>query len=516
MRALCATVLPGLLSVVLASCGGGEDPGGPGSSPDTRTIGGSIAGLDGTLILQVNGANDLTLTRSGTFTFGAALASGTIYSVTVLTQPAGQTCNVTGGSGAANTNVTAVIVTCAYDVASGLPLLRINTTSGAAITSRDVYVTGEFELLDALAVSQASGALEIRGRGNSTWNYPKKPYRMKLGSSTALLGMPANKHWVLLANYLDKTLVRNDVAFEFSRRVGMAWTPRSVQVVVELNGEYLGIYMLAEHVRIGGERVNIPELKKTDTAADLITGGYLIEVDYRQGEDYCRHTLRGVWLCFGNPETLLEPDWAQHKAYIDGYIDAVESALYGPQFADPVMGYAAYLDVDSAVNFYLVQELLKNPDSNFFASVFLYKPRGGKLTFGPVWDFDLAINNAQWNFSGGWDPTGWHTRNQDNRVADTNTNWYVRLFEDPAFVQKVRARWAQLRASGAIDGLLPYIDRRAAWLSQVQAQNFQRWTILNTVLPPQLSPVTGPYSVHVDSMRSWLQQRITWMDAQLR
>jgi hypothetical protein len=512
-------VLSGAVLAVLVGCGGGDDAGSPPPAPQNSAIGGLVSGLAGTLVLRNNGGDDLTLAANGPFTFATTLAVGGSYAVTVRTQPDGQTCSVSGGSGTATANVTGIAVNCAWQVAATLPVLRLTTTNGVAITSKETYVAGAYELLDAAGARQAGGTLEIRGRGNSTWNYPKKPYRLKFTDSAPLLGMPASKHWVLLANYLDKTLVRNEVAFEMSRRAGMAWTPRDAQVVVELNGEYLGIYMLTEHIRIAADRVDIPELKKADVAPDVITGGYLMEVDYWKGEDYCRHTNRGVWLCFGNPETLLTPDWAAQKAYIDGYIDSVEDALYGPQFADPVSGYAAWIDVDSAVNFYLVHELFKNPDSNFFSSVFMYKKRGGKLFFGPVWDFDLATGNAQWarlGFFDGSDPTGWHTRKQDIRVADTPINWYVRLFQDPAFEQKVRARWAALRAAGAVDGMFTYIDRRTAWVSQAQVQNFQRWDVLNTVLAPDLSPVRGPYEVHVQEMKSWMQRRVTWMNDQLR
>jgi hypothetical protein len=518
-------IVGAFLLAVLAGCGGSEgDVVTPVPFPapvpvQNPTIGGVVSGLSGTLVLRNNGADDLSLTANGPFTFVTALPRGSAYAVTVRTQPDGQTCTVGSGSGTAAANVTTVALACAWQVAAALPVLRITTANGVAITSRETYVTGAFELLDAAGVRQAGGTLEIRGRGNSTWNYPKKPYRLKLADSTALLDMPASKHWVLLANYLDKTLLRNEVALEMSRRVAMAWTPRDVQVAVELNGEYLGIYMLTEHVRIAADRVNIPELKKGDTGPDVISGGYLMEVDYWKGEDYCRTTSRGVVLCFGNPETLLTPEWAAHKAYIDGYIDSLEAALYGPQFADPITGYAAWIDVDSAVDFYLVHELFKNPDSNFFSSVFMYKKRGGKLYFGPVWDFDLAAGNAQWTrlgFFDGSDPAGWHTRKQDTRATDSPTNWYARLFQDPAFEQRVRARWNALRAAGAIDGLFPYIDRRAAWVSQAQVQNFQRWDILNTVLPPDLSPVRGPYDVHVQEMKVWLQRRVTWMNDQLR
>jgi hypothetical protein len=404
-------------------------------------------------------------------------------------------------------------------IAGGPPLLRITTQNGKPITSKKDYAAGTFELFDEALQRQAGGTLEIRGRGNSTWNYPKKSYRVKLSDSTELLGMQASKHWVLLANYLDKTLLRNEAAFEMSRRVGMPWTPSSVQVRLELNGRHAGIYQLTEHVRIAPDRVNIPELKKSDTDSTAVTGGYLMEVDYWRGEDYCRTTNRGARLCFASPETLREKDWAEQKAYIDGYIDATEAALYGPQFTDPVNGYAAYIDVGSAVDFYLIHEFFKNVDSNFFSSVFLYKNRGGKLSFGPVWDFDISAGNAQWarfGFYDGSDPTGWHTRKQDTRTADRGTNWYVRLFLDPAFDQKVRARWDQLRAAGVVDGLFDYIDKRAAWFSQVQALNFERWPVLDTVLTPDLSPVRGPYSVHVDAMKAWLRQRLAWMDKQLR
>ena len=509
-----------LVLTLLAGCGGGgESGGGTSAPPPNRSIGGVVSGLQGSLVLRNNGGDDLTLSTSGAFTFATTIANGAAYAVTVQAQPDGQSCTVTDGAGNAAANITTVSVRCAWLVAPALPTLRIATDNAAPIDSKDVYITGTYELLDAAGLRQAGGTLEIRGRGNSTWNYPKKPYRMKLTDSAALLGMPSSKHWVLLANYLDKTLVRNEAAFEFARRAGLAWTPRSAQVTLELNGEYVGLYQLTEHVRIAPDRVNIPELKKGDTAPDLITGGYLMEMDYRRGEVYCRLTNRGAVLCFGNPDTLLTADFAPHKAYIDGYIDALEAALYGPQFADPASGYAAYIDVDSAVNFYLVHELFKNPDSNFFSSVYLYKPRGGKVTFGPVWDFDLAAGNAQWaryGFFDGSDPTGWHTRKQDTRVADPPTNWFTRLFQDPAFEQKVKARWAALRAAGAVDGLFPYIDRRAAWLSQVQVRNFQRWNVLNTVLQPDLSPVLGPYDAHVSAMKSWLQQRAAWMDVQLR
>jgi len=256
--------------------------------------------------------------------------------------------------------------TPALPVATKLPVLRVTTNGNQPITSREVYLAGSYTLTDTTAEKLAEGPLDIRGRGHSTWDLmPKKPYRVRLTTSTALMGMPASRHWVLLANYSDKTLLRNDVAFEFSRVLGMEWTPRSRFVDLELNGSYQGIYQLVEHVRIAPDRVNIPEMKVADTSATNITGGYLIEVDERRGEDFCfNSTMTPMIFCLSNPETLNDPASAKQRAYITSYIARIDSVLFSPQFADPQTGYAAYIDVESAISLHperVFQERRRQP-----------------------------------------------------------------------------------------------------------------------------------------------------------
>jgi CotH kinase protein len=390
-----------------------------------------------------------------------------------------------------------------YPVADALPVMAITTDDGLPITSKEIYKTARYRVTDENGTLLAESSLEIRGRGNNTWEFDKKPYKLKLTNSTALLGMPANKHWVLLANYADRTLLRNEAAFHLGEQLGLAWTPRNVQVEVTLNGEYLGIYALTEQVRVGSQRVNIPELKATDTAAATITGGYLIEVDTRRGEIYCpQSALTLTVFCFNNPEDLTEPGRDVQRAYIGAYLDATEAAMFSGGFSDPVNGYAGYIDVDSAIDFYLVNELFKNIDANFNSSVFLFKPRGGKLFFGPLWDFDRAVGNAP--YLGVENPVGWHVR---------TASWYARLFDDPAFDARVKARWKQLREDGVIEELQDFIDRREAWLSKVQAKNFERWDILYT--PIGYNMPVGPWALQVSGMQDWLQQRVAWMDSQL-
>ncbi|CAN5439142.1 hypothetical protein BH09PSE6_BH09PSE6_01380 [soil metagenome] len=386
-----------------------------------------------------------------------------------------------------------------------LPSVSINTTGAAPIVSKEDYLTGVMTITDGrTAAVLSTGALEIRGRGNSTWAFPKKPYRIKYTNSTPQLGMPSSKHWVLLANYADKTLLRNDVVFELGRQLGhTGWVPRSQTVDVTINGSYEGVYQLVEQIRVDKNRVNITEMKVGDTTGSAVTGGYLIEVDERLGEDFCFIATRtGRPFCLNTPETLLEAGWSAQRQYIQEYINNTEAALYGAQFDDPTVGYAAWLDVDSAVDFYLLQELVRNADAMRY-STFLNKPRNGKLAFGPLWDFDLVIGNA--GFDGVWNPEGWSVRNQP---------WFARLYEDPAFRQKVKQRWDSFKADGKLAALYAYIDSRAFDLKLAQEKNFQRWPIFNIdVFNNPALP--GSYDGEIGYMKGWLAQRVAWFDANL-
>ncbi|RYG14716.1 MAG: hypothetical protein EON92_01105 [Burkholderiales bacterium] len=387
-----------------------------------------------------------------------------------------------------------------------LPVLEINTTGGVPVVSRDDYLTGSFALYAdgaarAASTALAGGGLDIRGRGNSTWTiFAKKPYRLRFNTSTAVLGMPASRHWVLLANHGDKSLLRNETAFEISRRAGMAWTPRSRFVEVFLNGNYLGNYELAEHIRTGSNRVNVASLGASDNAVPAVTGGYLLELDRPSSET--TFTTPGCRMPFvvDIPETLT----TQQRTYIEGYVNGTEAALMGAGFADPATGYAAWIDVPSFVDWYLINELTLNPDA-FIASTWFYKERNGKLAMGPVWDFDLSMGNAVTLFA----------QNPGNPATFSNLGqrcWVKRLLQDPAFVQKVKARWQVLRAS-QLATLPDFIDARAAALAQSQANNFARWRTLERNDWPSVVVPAG-HDGEVEYLRWWLQRRMEWLDTQ--
>lgn len=339
--------------------------------------------------------------------------------------------------------------------------------------------------------------------------------------------MPKSKNWVLLANYADKTLMRNDIAFMFSERIGMQYTTRSEHVEVWMNDEPQGVYQLVEHIRIDNDRVDIDELEVTDTDAESVTGGYLFEIDFRMHKDYCLGDAGG-WdpvcvdgvntsredvlcldskhgmnpFCLDEPETLLEPEWAIHRDYIETYFEDTEAALFGYDFADPDTGYAAYLDVESTINYYILNELFKNPDGAS-ASVYLTKKRNDKLFFGPIWDFDLALGNAGY---GDVDKTyGWHIR---------QAPWFARLFEDPAFEAKVKARWQELKEDGSFELIFLYAEARATWLQEAQQRNFDLWPIFDWETW-YTRVVMGSYDAEVAEMIRWQRERYNWMDEQL-
>jgi hypothetical protein len=376
---------------------------------------------------------------------------------------------------------------------TSLPQISITTDDGVGITSTDDYVNGSVKITNADMPYE--GRMRIKGRGNSTWTLPKKPYRIKLDSKASWLGMPASKDWVLLANYSDKSLMRNHVSYELGRRLGMPFTLPTQFVEVTLNGEFLGNYLLTEQVEVNKDRVDIKELDEDDVDATKITGGYLLEVDKRYDETYCFTTTQGVAFCLKSDAT------AEQQAYITQYIQQTEDVLYGDAFADPVTGYAAYLNVDTFIDWYIVTELARNNDGVFFSSVYMYKDRGKKLNMGPLWDFDIAMGNIDYN--GNENPEGWWIR---------DAAWINRLLQDPAFVQRLKDRWNTVRASVITPVTTTFIDETAGLLSATQQNNFLRWPILEVYVWPN-AVIPGSYEGEVDYLKNWLRQRMVWMDA---
>lgn len=381
-----------------------------------------------------------------------------------------------------------------------LPTITLDT-SGAPI-DHDNYVNAFMTITATDEAPAYSGTLKIKGRGNSTWSMPKKPYRLKLDVKSGLLGMHSDKNWALLANFADKTLLRNAVAQSTGMRLGMAWSPDSRYAKVVLNGSYVGVYQLIETIRVDHNRIDIAEIEPGDVAPPEVTGGYVFEIDSRLGCDVSLQfvTVRGVPICIDTPDedAIVTPQYD----YLTGYIQATEDAINAADFADPAHGYRAWLDPASFIDWFLVNELTANVDAAGFSSIWNYKDRNGLLQRGPLWDFDLGNGNADYCHCA--DPQGFWVR---------DGTWYNRLFTDPAFAAQVRARWDAVKAD-AFDTLPALIDAQAATLRGAVDANFVRWPILDTYTWPNVV-ITGSWEGELDYSKDWFRQRVDWLDANL-
>ncbi|SAK76696.1 CotH protein [Caballeronia fortuita] len=376
--------------------------------------------------------------------------------------------------------------------------MSIATDDGAPVVQKDKYLGVQIGTTDADGTESLASRATIKGHGNSTWSQEKKPYRLKLDSKASPFGLPKDKNWILLANFFDKTLLRNRAAFELGRRFGMAWTPRAVAFELALNGEYKGVYDLVESVRVDKNRVNIADSDETTAPSKT---GFIVEINGRMDEAVCWRTTHNLPICIDTPD----PASDAQAAYIRDYIQQAEDALFSDHATDPATGYEQYFDVASLIDWFLVNEIFKNQDARDFASIYLYKDANGKLKFGPLWDFDLGAGNV--NYSDAQYPEGFW-------VAEGP--WIARMKQiDPTFETRVRARWDELKAAH-IDTLTAYIEENAQALeaSGAAQRNFRRWPVLDKRLWPN-PVVTGSYRGEVDYLKTWLTRRIAWLDANL-
>ena len=260
---------------------------------------------------------------------------------------------------------------------TGIPILYLNTSG--PVVSKDDYITGSasFNANGQFDQDTVTRTLQIKGHGNSTWDMPKKPYKIKFDKKTSVLGMPAAKNWILLANYADKTLLRNSVAFSMGQQFSASSTPRYRFVDVVMNGVYQGNYNITEAVEINASRVNITALGPSDVSADVITGGYLLEIDQRKDETTTFQTTRGLDFGLKDPETRLHQD---QLAYISkATFNKRKTENICRRFCRPGEWLCKnILMLTSFINWYLVKELMKDNDGLDYSSIYYYKDRGGK------------------------------------------------------------------------------------------------------------------------------------------
>jgi hypothetical protein len=370
---------------------------------------------------------------------------------------------------------------------TGLPIVYINTEGKKAIDSKDDYVKGIIRVVsnNVNGIPDFESTMKIKGRGNSTWQMPKKPYKIKFDSKVSLLGEPADKEWVLLANYADKTQLRNEIAFFMGELSCLDYTPRTNFVEVVINGVYNGTYQLGEQLKIGKNRVNVGD------------DGYLLEIDARATADDITFIVDKI----PYPINIKDPDMevgSDAYNYVVDYLNQTAKALYADDFADPENGYQKYLDVNSFVDWYIINEITKNTDAVFFSSCYMNLSRDGKLKMGPLWDYDIAFGNVNYNTND--DPEGFY--------ICTNVSWYRRLFADAAFVKLVQERFEYFYSNKEV--IFNEINRNAEYLQYAAVENNNKWGVLYEYTWPN-NEILGSYQNEVQSMKNWFHKRMEWL-----
>lgn len=367
---------------------------------------------------------------------------------------------------------------------TGLPILLIDTPMAKEIPAKDKdWLAGTtLRVYDEAMELKYMGQMGIRGRGNNTWKYPKKPYALKLDEQAELLGMPSHKRWVLLANWVDRTMLRNHIAFEISRRTSLYYTPRGKFVEVILNGEHIGCYYLCEQIMIDKNRLDIYECNE-----EQVNRGYLLELDKYYDEKFKFHSpLRGLPYMFKTPDSVTEKQYA----FIYDYISKFENILYDDvSFLN--REYVNYIDIDSFVDWWIVVELTGIWEPNHPKSTYMHKDKDGRLAAGPVWDFD------------------YDTFTHKSGFRCQNAIYYDRLFQDAEFVSRVKERWLTLRDDLA--SIPDYIEAEAAKLQKSDEFNHYKWPI--TIIVNNDEHMT--YSEAVENMKKAYQNKYNFLNNEI-
>jgi hypothetical protein len=374
------------------------------------------------------------------------------------------------------------------------------------------------------------GQIAIEKRGSSSNSFPMKSYGLEtrgpdsVNYNVSLFDWPSDNDWILYAPYTDKSLIRNVLTYDLGRQMGQ-YAPRTKLCEVILNGSYIGVYVLMERIKINPGRVNVDQLNYTDTLNNELTGGYIIKVD---------KTTSGGVIAWTSPYTAQAPStgpmyYQMHDPeldalhpdqfnYIKTYVNNWETALKSVNFANPQIGFRAFSDEQSFIDFFIVNELSKNVDG-YRISTFLHKKRvseGGKIHAGPLWDFNLGWGNA--NYCQGGQTTGWEINFNSvcqGNGPNMNPFWFNRMLQDSVFANNLNCRWSYLRTNLLSDeNLTNYIDSLGSILVEPAERNYDRWPILGVYVWPN-NFIGNTYQEELTYMKNWILARAAWMDANM-
>lgn len=366
---------------------------------------------------------------------------------------------------------------------SAIPELTITTTdpSIAEIPSKDYYLEGTLAVNGRGGYEDYTGKTEVKGRGNSTWGYPKKPYRLKLNKKAEICGLGKAKNYVLLANHLDPTLMLNSVAFKIGRLLELPFTNHAIPVDVVLNGIYKGSYLLTEQIEVKENRVDLDE-----------NNSVMWELDsYWDDEPKFKSTA------FNLPVMVKDPDLTTEQfEYWKKDFNA-----FTTQFAkEPLEGnsYVDMIDIESVAKFLITFNLVHNMEINHPKSVFLHKEGNGKYVMGPIWDFDWAYD---------YEGTSNHFGRYNTPLFSSSMNgvgaaFFQRFLQDSRVKAIYKRTWQDFK-NNKLDALLQYVDDYAVMLKPSVERNSELWEN------------TRSFDTKVKELKTWLRNRADYIDSEV-
>ncbi|MFL3006671.1 MAG: CotH kinase family protein [Candidatus Neomarinimicrobiota bacterium] len=364
------------------------------------------------------------------------------------------------------------------------------------------------------------GHITIERRGNSSqWN-DKTPYRFETvdaqgeNNNVELLGMPEENDWVLYAPWQDKTMIRNVLIYKLSNQLGR-YASKTRFVELYLNNEYQGVYVLMEKIKRDSERVSISKLGPEEISGDDVTGGYILKFDwYYTGDNIGGFESDYDGMIYNyhypKPSDIVE----EQEAYIQNYINNFENIMLSNNYADESNGYPSIMNVESFVDFILLQELAKNVDA-YRLSTYMFKDKesiDNRLTAGPVWDFNHGFGNCDYGET--WETDNWLLE-YNPEGGDQMAFWWELLWQDENFQLKAAQRYTDLRSTVlSEENINSVIDSSVLYLGDAIERNFLKWPILGNYVWPNYY-VFDTYEEEIEYLKSWIQGRLNWMDNEI-
>ena len=370
-----------------------------------------------------------------------------------------------------------------------LPRIVIETENFAGIRDRETEIPSRLQIYGKDAPESEVYELTVRGRGNSSFKMPKYGMKLEFKDKVSLFGMPKNRDWALVANFGDKSHLRNYMATRLSEWLGMPYTPRCKFVEVYLNRNYVGLYLLMETVKVARERVNIPE---NDTT-------FLFE---KEGEKKIDSPF--FRSCSGDPFHVKSPKNVPQES-----IDLLRTHMC--DFEDCLQGECAskngtiseWVDMDDFLPYYWAQEFSKNEDANFGRSIFMTWQKGGKIHFGPLWDFDISFGNESYEQNRGYD--GWYIRKY---------RLFGKMFWNPGLKADAKRYWKEHRES--FRALADSVPLYRSIIDKALKNEYRRWPIMSNTENWALKDPYVDYDEAIDVMVQWMKDRFDWIESALK